>query len=57
MGYLILRHHTLTTLKFSDATDFEMQGFNHQNALMKLRLSSQQRSEDPSPYFAVELLA
>jgi len=32
-----------------------MQGFNHQNAMMGLALSSEQRSEGPSPYFAVEV--
>jgi hypothetical protein len=56
MGYLILRHHRLTTLKFSDATDFERQRFHHQNDLRKLGLSIQQRSEGPSPCFATELI-
>jgi hypothetical protein len=55
-GYLILLHHTLTTLKFRDVSDFQMQGFNHQNAMMELVLASQERSEGPSPYFSVELV-
>jgi hypothetical protein len=54
-GFLVLQHHTLTTLKFYDVDDFQMQGFNHQNAMMRLLLSSEQRSEGPSPYFAVEV--
>jgi Immunity protein 50 len=54
-GYLICRHHTLTKLKFYDVDDFQMQGFNHQNAMMELALRSEERSEGPSPYFAVEV--
>ena len=54
-GYLILLHHTLATLKFCDVADFQMQGFNHQNALMELVLKSEERTEGPSPYFAVKL--
>ena len=54
-GYLIVRHHTLTTLKFSDVAEFQMTGFNHQNALLGLVLSTQRRDEGPSPYFVVEL--
>jgi len=38
-GYLILRHHTLTTLRFRDVFDFQMQGFNHQNAMLALNLT------------------
>jgi len=54
-GYLVLQHHMLTTLKFYDVDDFQMQGFNHQNAMMGLAISSEQRSDGPSPYFAVEV--
>jgi hypothetical protein len=54
-GYLVLRHHMVTTLKFCDVSDCQMQGFNHQNAMMELALYSHQRTEGPSPYFAVEL--
>ena len=56
-GYLILKHHTLVTLRFRDISDFQMQGFNHQNALMELAVTAQERTEGPSPYFAVELVA
>jgi hypothetical protein len=54
-GYLILQHHTLTTLNFCDVTDFQMEGFNHQNAMLELSLTSQDRTKGPSPYFAVRL--
>jgi len=56
-GYLILRHHTLTRLRFYDVHNFEMQGFNHQNAMMELVLTREQRNEGPSPYFAVRVVA
>lgn len=53
-GYLVLRDHTLTTLKFTDvAEEFQMQGFNHQNAMMSLSLERRERSEGASPFFAV----
>ena len=52
-GYLVLRYHTLTTLKFYDVEDFQMEGFNHQNAVMELQLSTEERNQGPSPYFAV----
>lgn len=54
-GYMVLQHHTLTTLKFTDVSEFQMQGFNHQNAIMGLVVKSQQRTKGPSPYFVVEL--
>jgi hypothetical protein len=55
-GYLVLGHHTLTTLRFSDVHDFEMRDFNHQNSIMELTLSSHERTKPPSPYFAVQLV-
>jgi Immunity protein 50 len=54
---LVLRHHTLTRLRFYDVDDFQMQGFNHQNAIMELGIMSEQRTEGPSPYFAVEVVS
>jgi hypothetical protein len=54
-GYFVLRHHTLTKLRFCDVEDFQMQGFNHQNAIMGLSVTTEQRTERPSPYFAVEV--
>jgi hypothetical protein len=55
-GYLILRNHTLTTLTFYDVHDFQMEGFNHQNAILELSLTSRERTDGPSPYFAIELV-
>jgi hypothetical protein len=54
-GFLVLRHHTLATLRFYDVDDFQMEGFNHQNAIMGLAVRSEQRTEGPSPYFSVEV--
>jgi hypothetical protein len=53
-GYLVLRHHTLTTLKFRDVADFRMEGFNHQNAILELSVARLARAEKPSPYFSVD---
>jgi hypothetical protein len=52
-GYFVLRHHTLTTLKFSDVHELKAEGFNHQNAIMELVILEKTRTEGPSPYFAV----
>jgi hypothetical protein len=52
-GYLVLRHHTLATLRFHDVLDFRMEGFNHQNAIFGLSIVCEQRTEWPSPGFAV----
>lgn len=54
-GYLVLKSHTLCTLRFSDLGDFEMEGFNHQNAIMELSIATRERTKPPSPYFAVEV--
>lgn len=54
-GYLVLQHHTLARLRFCDVEDFQMQGFNHQNAMMGLSFRTEQRTEPPSQYFAVEV--
>ena len=55
-GYLALKHHTITTLRFSDVSNFKMADFNHQNAMMELSLTSHERAERPSPYFSVEVV-
>ena len=54
-GYFILRHHMLTTLEFRDVDAFEMQGFNHQNAMMELIIRREEREQRPSPNFAVQI--
>ncbi len=48
-GYLVLRSHALSTLRFSDLDDFQMKGFKHQNAMMELSIASQERTKRPSP--------
>jgi hypothetical protein len=53
-GFLSLRHHTLATLLFHDVNEFRMEGFNHQNAILGLSIIRQERSQGPSPVFAVE---
>ena len=53
-GYLVLRHHTLTTLRFHDVDEFKMEGFNHQNAIFGLSIIRQERRDGPSPFFLVE---
>jgi hypothetical protein len=38
-GYYVLRHHTLVHLRFLDAVELRLDGFNSQNALMGLTLT------------------
>jgi hypothetical protein len=52
-GLLRMRKHTLARLRFYDIDDFRMEGFNHQNAILGLRLTSRERTEGPSPSFDV----
>jgi hypothetical protein len=54
-GFFVLRHHTLTRLRFYDVLEFQMEGFNQQNAILGLVLSNKQRAKGPSPYFAVQI--
>ena len=53
-GYLVLRHHTLTTLRFHDVDEFSMEGFNQQNAIFELSIEQRERNDGPSPFFFVE---
>ena len=54
-GYLILGHHTLTTLRFHHVDRIEMNGFNHQNQIVGLSIMRRGRADGPSPFFAVQL--
>lgn len=54
-GFLVPKHHTLTTLRFLDVDDFRVEGCNHQNAVLELSVTHKQRAEGPSPYFAVHI--
>jgi hypothetical protein len=38
-GYYVLKHHTLSTLRFSGVTDLMLAGFNNQNVLSELEIS------------------
>lgn len=53
-GYLVLRHHTLTTLRFHDVDEFSMEGFNHQNQIFELLIERRERTDGPPPVFSVE---
>src|SRR5262249_48301606 len=51
--------HTLATLRFEDVDDYKMDGFNHQNAILGLSITVQDRGQFESgeslpPYLAVE---
>ena len=52
-GYLGTRYHTLSTIRFHDVYKCRMEGFNHQNAIFALDINQEERSEGPSPVFAV----
>jgi hypothetical protein len=52
-GNLVRRHHTLTKLRFHDVDGFRMEGFNHQNAILSLSLTREERSQGPSPVLVV----
>lgn len=54
-GFLVRRHQTLATLRFFDVDAFEMEGFNHQNAILSLSIDRRERPEGPSPFFSVVL--
>jgi hypothetical protein len=38
-GYYTLRHHTLTTLRFSGVQTLQLDGFHYQNVLFELEIS------------------
>jgi hypothetical protein len=53
-GYLVLKHHTRTTLQFTDVNaDIQIRGFNHQNAIFGLSITRLDRTDGPTPYFSV----
>jgi hypothetical protein len=49
-GFFVLAHHTLATLRFSDVSEFEMEGFNHQNAMMSLSIDRREERRGPSQF-------
>ena len=46
-GYYVLRHHTLSTLRFSGVEDLQLAGFNHQNVLWELEISGLEPGSEP----------
>jgi len=52
-GYFVLRHHTRSTLRFDDVTDFKMENFNHQNAIFGLFINEQEGVNGKLPSFSV----
>ena len=51
--------HTLATLRFEDVDDYRMDGFNHQNAILGLSITLQDRGKFKSgeslpPYLVVK---
>ena len=52
--YLVLRHHTIATLRFHDVNELHLSGFNHQNAIFGLSIVREEREEGPSPVFVIE---
>lgn len=53
-GHLVLRHHTLATLRFHDVDEFRMEDFNQQNAIFELLITQHERTDGPSPFFLIE---
>ena len=53
-GFYVRRHHTLATLRFHDVDEFSMEGFNQQNVISELLIEQQERTDGPSPFFAVK---
>ena len=51
-GHYVLRHHTLSTLRFIGVSDLELAGFNHQNVLWDIEISE---AAEPDSGFSVSL--
>lgn len=45
-GYFKLRKHHLVHLKFEDIYDMDLDGFNHQNAILELHISAEPKNEN-----------
>jgi len=57
-GFLVLRHHTIATLRFHDVEDnIQLTGFNQQNVIFELTIERRQRSDGPSPFLVVEFIS
>ena len=49
-GYYVLKHHTLTTLRFSKIGDLQLAGFNGQNVLWDIEISPNGVPESESAF-------
>jgi hypothetical protein len=50
-GYFVLKHHTLTALRFFGVSELQLAGFNHQNVLWNLEISE----SDSEPRFSISM--
>jgi hypothetical protein len=53
-GYYVLKHHTLTTLRFSQASEIHLEAFNQQNVLWELEIS-ENKDEKGESLFSVSM--
>ena len=51
----VLRHHTLTTLRFEGVDEFEMNGFNRQNVIFSLSIEREQGISNPDSVYTVTI--
>lgn len=52
-GYLVSRHHTLATLRFHEVDELKMADFNHQNAILGLNITTEERADSGPHGFRV----
>lgn len=56
-GFYVLRNHTLASIRFFDAQELNVEGFNHQNAIARLDIAEEQGSEATRRLFNVRFPA
>ena len=52
-GYFRTQKHLLASIRFHDLEELRMEGFNHQNAILGLDITQENRPEGASPVFVV----
>lgn len=52
-GFLVLRYHTLRSLRFHDVSNLKLDGFNYQNAIAELSIAVQTPPQGAPNLFAV----
>lgn len=55
MGFMVLRKHTRTTLRFEEVHGLELHGFNHVNSILDLEIKRPDDMAGRGPRFAVKL--